>query len=208
MADYPPYMNAYGRIATILEKIKLAATPDRFTSDFLATKLKAKGGSAKTFIGLAKRIGFLASDGSPTDLYKRFRNSGSSKASMAAAIKQGYSSLYESNEYAHDLDKAGLAGLVMEVTGLSKEDKKVGAICRSFEALKSFADFDKPLKEDDLDQSSEGLEDDSGGSSDDTPGEELRLNLAYTINLVLPKTDDIAVFNAIFKSLRNHIIRR
>ena len=35
----------------------------------------------------------------------------------------------------------------------------------------------------------------------------LGLNLAYTINLVLPKSDDVAVFNAIFRSLRENLLR-
>jgi len=38
--------------------------------------------------------------------------------------------------------------------------------------------------------------------------EELQLNLAYTINLVLPKSDDVAVFNAIFRSLRDNLLRK
>jgi len=37
---------------------------------------------------------------------------------------------------------------------------------------------------------------------------EFDLNLSYTINLVLPKTDDAAVFNAIFKSLRENLLRK
>jgi len=34
-----------------------------------------------------------------------------------------------------------------------------------------------------------------------------KLGLSYTINLNLPATSDIAVFNAIFKSLREHLLR-
>ena len=37
---------------------------------------------------------------------------------------------------------------------------------------------------------------------------ELGLNLSYTIYLNLPKTDDISVFNAIFKSLKENFFRR
>lgn len=40
------------------------------------------------------------------------------------------------------------------------------------------------------------------------PRREFDLNLSYTINLVLPKTDDPAVFNAIFKSLRDNLLRK
>lgn len=39
MADYPPFMNASGTIPRILDKIKEAKTPARFTQDFLATNL-------------------------------------------------------------------------------------------------------------------------------------------------------------------------
>ena len=34
-----------------------------------------------------------------------------------------------------------------------------------------------------------------------------RINLSYTINLNLPATTDIEVFNAIFKSLKQHLIQ-
>src|SRR6266478_2048175 len=97
-AEYPPFMNGYGTAAKILNKVKEAQTPDRFTQDFLSTKLKFPGGTARSFIPLAKRIGFLESDGRPTDLYKSFRNPSQSKAAMAAAIRKGYSQLYERNE--------------------------------------------------------------------------------------------------------------
>jgi hypothetical protein len=87
-AEYPPFMNGYGTAGKILAKIKEAQTPDRFTLDFLSTKLGFPGGTAKPFISLAKRIGFLETDGRPTDLYKGFRNPSQSKAAMAAAIKR------------------------------------------------------------------------------------------------------------------------
>lgn len=103
MADYPPFMNAYGNIGKILAKIKDAQTPERFTLDYLATKLGFSGGSATPFIPFAKRLGFLASDGTPTDLYRRFRNPAQSGAAIAEATKKGYAALYERNEHAHHL---------------------------------------------------------------------------------------------------------
>lgn len=45
MADKLPYVPNYGIITKALEKIKSAATPERFTRDFLSTKLGMKGGS-------------------------------------------------------------------------------------------------------------------------------------------------------------------
>jgi hypothetical protein len=208
-AEYPPFMNAYGTTTKILNKIKEAQTPDRFTQDFLSTKLGFPGGTPRAFIAMAKRIGFLESDGRPTDLYKSFRNPSQSKAAMAAAIRKGYSLLYERNEYVHDLDKKKLEGLVVELTGLQQGHATARAIVGTFEALKALADFTKPEPKPDEEKEKiekkkpakdiEGVE----SSTDD-----VRLNLAYTINLVLPKTDDVAVFNAIFKSLRENLLKK
>jgi Family of unknown function (DUF5343) len=47
----------------------------------------------------------LNSDGTPTDLYKKYRKSGSSKAAIAQAIKTGYREAFERNEYAYNLSK-------------------------------------------------------------------------------------------------------
>ncbi len=42
-------MASYGRIPKILNKVKEASRPDRFTQDFLTTKLGFAGGSAMAF---------------------------------------------------------------------------------------------------------------------------------------------------------------
>lgn len=70
-----PYVTAYGNITKALQAIQRASTPDRFTQDFLSTKLGLPGGSPKPVIPFLKRTGFLASDGTPTELYTRFPQS-------------------------------------------------------------------------------------------------------------------------------------
>ena len=52
-------MNSYGLIPKILNKIKDAKTPPRFTMDFLGTNLGFNSGSARPFVGFAKRLGLL-----------------------------------------------------------------------------------------------------------------------------------------------------
>src|SRR2546427_8645328 len=107
MADVQlPYVTGYGNITKALQKIQTAQTPPRFTQDFLATKLGLKGGSARPVISFLKRTGFLASDGTPTSLYNRFRNKAQRGAAAAEAVRTGYVRLYEVNEYAHDLTDA------------------------------------------------------------------------------------------------------
>jgi hypothetical protein len=198
--DNPPFMNATGNLSKILDKIKQAQTPDRFSQDYLGSTLGFTSGSSRAFIPLAKRLGLLGSDGTPTELYRRFRNSSESKAAMAEAIRKGYADLYKVNESVHTLSKADLNGLVAQVTGLEANSSSLRGIVGTFEVLKNYADF----------TATPGPNPDEKEEHDEKPEDERRvpgdLRLSTTVYLNLPNTSDIAVFNAIFKSLREHIL--
>jgi hypothetical protein len=197
-----PYVTASGNVTKVLQKIQPAQTPERFTHDFLATKLGMSGGSARPVIPFLKR--FLGSDGAPTDRYKRFRTAASRGAAAAEGLRQGYRALYEINEYAHDLNDKDLKDLILRVTGSEEGSSTVTAIIGSFKALAAFASFDGSSAEPDSDvESAEGAGDEFGEDIQLPPG----LNVGYTINLHLPATSDVAVFNAIFRSLRENLLR-
>ena len=85
MAVNPPYLLSPGTLPKALEKIKVAATPPRFTQDFLNTKLRMKGGTANALIPFLKKVGFLGTDGTPTGLYEQFRNPTQSQAAIREA---------------------------------------------------------------------------------------------------------------------------
>lgn len=205
MAENPPYVTAYGNITRALNKIQTAATPPRFTQDFLATKLDLKGGSPKPLIPFLKRTGFLGSDGVPTDLYKRFRNPNEHGRAAAEALRTGYRSLYEVNEYIHEAPEKELKGVIVQLTGAEPDSSTVKATVGSFKALREFAKFDDSEEEaeEHLEEEGQGVEE----PADERDVLRRRLGLSYTINLNLPSTSDIAVFDAIFKSLREHLLR-
>ena len=189
-----PYINAPGNITKVLQKLKQAETPPQFTQDYLATTLDMPGGSAKPVIPFLKRTGFLTSDGTPTDLYKRFRNPAQSGAAAAEALKNGYKDLYTINEYIHDAKDPDLKGAVVQATGAEDSSKVVTAIVGSFKALKAFVETPLLSRDDNIG---------SGGGDGKPP---VGLQFGYTINLHLPATENVAVFNAIFKSLRDHLL--
>ena len=211
MASKLPYLLAPGLIPKILTKIQEARRPERFTVDFLETKLGHAGGSARAMIPLLKRLGFLASDGTPTSLYDKFRNPDTEGDAMAQALRNGFKELYERNEYAHDLARDRLISLVTEVTGLEKTNKVVTSTAATFTALKEFADFE-------TDQPPEQVAIRQEPVPEPTPArrgapmvservDQVGLNVAYTINLNLPETTNPDVFNAIFKSLKENLLR-
>ncbi len=212
MSKKLPYVNSTGLISKVLEKIKVAQTPDRFTQDFLGTKLSMKSGSAKALIPLLKRIGFLGSDGVPTDTYHKFRNDSESEAAMGKAIKYGFTELYSRNEYAHDLQDGELKGLVVSITGSSKDSSTVKAIVGTFKALKDFAIFGEEESTSVIEEDEEKMVDGESHQPSipkqvSAPGD-LGMNLAYTINIVLPETTNVGVYNAIFKSINENLLKK
>src|SRR5262249_51997103 len=139
--------------------------------------------------------------------YSRFRNPGERGAAMASALREGYADVFERNEYAHDLPREKFRDLIVEMTGLEKNNPTIRAIVGTFLALKSLPDFESatklPVKIEPDEWKSEPL----NGRSNEVESQ-VGLNLSYTINLNLPETDKMEVFDAIFKSLKEHILRK
>lgn len=205
-----PYLSSPGSIKSALARIRSASTPDRVTNDFVSTILQIKGGTGASIPPYLKRIGFVASDGSPTDLYRRFRNPASGGTAVADAIKIGYKELLQANEYFFKLSDKDLKNLIVQITGLAADDRVAGLIHSTLVQLRSFADFDSPSEAsespDTVTQATSKVETIPSLSHVARQAERVGLNLSYTINLNLPATSDQAVFNAIFRSLKEHLL--
>lgn len=209
MAHSIPYVLSPSSLKTALEKIRSAATPPRVTKDFVNSVLQIKGGTGDAIAPFLKRIGFVASDGSPTDLYKRFRNPASGGVSIADGMRIGYKDLLAANEYFHKLNDKELKALIVQVTGLEADNRVTSAIFGTLKILMSYANFEDSQEI----EARAGTTDDSVASEKERRAERVGaaaggvgLNLSYTINLNLPATSDQAVFNAIFRSLKEHIL--
>lgn len=202
-----PYMSVPGTLTRILEKIKVAGTPENFNADFLANTLGFKGGNYRTFIPWAKKIGFINSDGTPTQLYKSFRNPTTSKISLGEGLKKGYSTIYAKDENVHTLDKGKFKGLMMEATGEPHDSKMLELMVNSFWNAKSLAEFNGSIVQRPDETEEPLITKTQENKFDDTHTKKLHLGLNYTINLVLPKTDDPAIYNAIFRSLKENLLK-
>jgi hypothetical protein len=131
---------------------------------------------------------------------------------MAKAIRQGYKSIFALNVRAHELSRQDFEGLVAQVTGLEAGATNLRAIYHTFEHLKKFANFEMP----DVSQSIVHQPAPEPAPATPPPPQEngaarhaeFGMNLGYTINLNLPETDNVAVFNAIFQSLRENLLKR
>lgn len=153
-------------------------------------------------LSFLKKIGFVGGDGTPTDIYRKFRGGASGQA-VAEAILHGYKPLSEVNEYFFDLVDKELLALILQVTGAASDSPVPKLTLSTLKALKSFADFESEAEVNN-EFSVEPIKTQSVPAYQDPA--RLGLNLSYTINLNLPATSDQAVFNAIFRSLREHLL--
>lgn len=198
-----PYVTASGNIKKALDGISKAATPAKVSQDFVKTVLNISGGSGDQMTSFLKKLGLANPDGTPTPLYNQFRNSTTSKQAIAAAIRHAYAPLYLRNEYMHELNDNDLRGLIVEETGQAHDSNSVNCTFSCIKQLKHYADFSNEKA---IVESPKYIEESAEISPVRTSRNGLGLNLGYTINLNLPATTDVAVFNAIFKSLKEHLL--
>ena len=214
-----PYVTAPGNVTKALNGIAAAATPDSVSQDFVKEILKIPGGSGGQMTAYLKKVGMANPDGTPTALYKRFRNPDTRGHAAADMLKHGYAELYKRNEYTHELSDANLKGLIIEVTGHEHDASAVTNTTSCLKNIKAFADFHGVEQGNDVIQGS-GVEESTApnhsaaaaaaavtqGHLPPQQSQGVGLNLGYNINLNLPATSDIAVFNAIFKSLKENLL--
>ena len=200
MSESLPYVNAYGKLPTLLDSLKKAGVPPKVNRDFISGVLNLKSSSYIAMIPFLKRLGLIDSGNNPTQDYKDFRDDTVSKAIMAKCIKISYEPLFLAHEYAYRLTKEQIKEKVKTITGLPDGNKVVDAIVGTFTELIKLSDFESKLlpKQEQISmQSPETIQKISS---------QTKLGLNYTINLNLPPTTNIEVFNAIFKSLKEHIL--
>jgi hypothetical protein len=204
--QYPPYVNGHGGIPRLFLKIKEAAVPPKFTQDFLGTVLDLKSSSYRAMIPLLKRLGFIDSANVPTQAYKDFREDSFSGTVMAERLRESYKGLFGASEYVYKLDKKALQAKLKSLLGAAEDDANIKYVAGTFLELSKLAKWDgsapKPKT-----PPSEQQEEQIGRDTGREPATKTRLNLSYTINLNLPATTEIEVFNVIFKSLRENLLR-
>lgn len=197
MTDYP-YMVSNNKIWPIIEKIQQAARPAKFTQEVLKN-LGFTSTNDRAFIPLAKKLGFLAEDGVPTSLYDQLKDKTTTKMILATQIKSLYSELYAINMEIHRASEAEVKGAISRVTG--KDEEGVNRIYNTFKTLCGNADFENIV----LVEKSANMEISESNAPDNLTVPIQTPQFHYNIQIHLPATTDISVYNAIFKSLKDNL---
>lgn len=204
MALTNAYVQVYGQLPELFGRISEGSAPDKFTTQHLKDWGYASS-NYRAVIPLLKALGFLSADGAPTSRYHEYRNTAQSKRIMAEAIREAYGDLFTIKAKPASSDRELIEGKFKSVHNASPTTAKLMA--STFYALLDLAD---------LSASTEQKVEMKAASAEATPSVvqvtegatkgHNRPSLHYNIQIHLPATKDIEVFNAIFKSLKEHLL--
>lgn len=213
MAIPKSYLTSTKNLSGILEAIKSAQAPKRFSTRFLAT-LDFKSTTDRLIVGVLKSMGFLTPDSAaPTERYFRFLDQTQSSIILAEGIREAYGDIFQVNITAHKMTKGDVVNKLKTLTQGKLSENVLSFMGMTFVALCKLGDFEtKPAGHavsSDLEVEKEetvDLEEESGTEISPTKGISFG-GLHYNIQLILPESRDPKVYDALFRSLKEHLYR-
>jgi Family of unknown function (DUF5343) len=201
MALADSYTNAIGRIPDLFAKIKDGQAPEIFTSQLLKD-WGFTSSNDRAALPLLKALGFLSPDGKPTSRYHEYRNHSRSKIIMAQALRDAYGDIFLIKENPSKQDREAIEGKFKSFHNAS--DNVAGLMAKTFFALLEMADLraERPAVVNDQPKSVHETT-----HKPDVQQPILRTTgLHYNIQIHLPPTKDVEVYNAIFRSIKEHLL--
>lgn len=194
------YVQNYGQFTEMFGALQRGQAPDHFTVEHLKD-LGFTSSNHRAFIPLLKALGFLSPDGQPTQRYHEYRNAAQSRVVMGQALRDAYADLFVLRSSPTDADRPVIEGKFKSSHNTSEHVAKLMA--NTFFSLLQLADIGaQPIEQKPTDIPVVGKPEPRERAAEKLT----TTTLHYDIQIHLPATKDIEVFNAIFKSLREHLI--
>lgn len=214
MAVPTTYMMSANHVPDILEAIQQAGVPPRFTQEFLKS-LGFSSSNDRSVIGVLKSLGFLDQSGVPTARYRAYRNRAEAPYILADAVREAYSDVFLANQNAQTLPADRVKGIL--ATRVDKGDAVLKKMATTFRTLASAAKWDRSPGETAAPAATAETADAESATQPVAPNGDAPIQLVsprasapleyhYNIQIHLPSTKDVSVYNAIFKSLREHLL--
>jgi hypothetical protein len=210
MALPTAYLTSAKNLESILNALKTAKAPDVFNQKFLES-LEFKSSSDRLITGVLKNLKFLSDDGRPTQRYFEFLDQTQSARVIADGVRDSYADLFAVNIKANLLGREDLINKFRTLSQGQLTDSVLDKMALTFTSLVKFGDFDAskaPAKPEEAEKKDEAKteEDSSTKASAGHAAKKGISGLVYNIELVLPESRDPAVYDALFKSLKEHLL--
>lgn len=206
MPDQYPFVVSNNRIGPFLDALGTAARPPKLTQDFLRS-LGFTSTNDRALIPLFRKLGFLNGDGGPTEAFDVLRVKDTRGAILAEKLRELYADLFAINTSMQDASDNDLRGAISRITG--KDAATVARYASTFRALANLADFKtqtapkaEPVK---VVEANASQSPPPSTTHMPPPGGQRPTEFHYNIQIHLPATNDVAIYNAIFRSLKENL---
>ncbi|HEX2160278.1 MAG TPA: DUF5343 domain-containing protein [Thermoleophilaceae bacterium] len=199
-------------VEPLFNALRNAKAPPKFTQRFLE-ELDFKSTNDRLYINVFKAIGLLSEDGSPTARYFEFMDQTQSRRVLAEALEEAYADLFQVRRDAQNMERQELRGKIKTLTQGQVSDNVVDKMAMTFLALAEQADFDAPRPN--QTEATEEAEISAPDDQRDVPPIDLGGSSAgaiklggfvYNVELHLPDSRDPAVYEALFRALKTHLL--
>jgi hypothetical protein len=197
------YLNSAKNLSAIFTSIQSAGVPARFTHEFLK-QLGYTSSNDRAVIPVMKALRFLDDNSAPTDRYRRYRDPEMSRAVMAEALRDAYSDLFTVSQKANEQSTTALSGTIARISG--KGDAVAKKMATTFKSLAGLADWTATtaVQDDTKDDRDDDDEPDPPSNPDNETPPRGFPTLHHDVHVHLPVSTDVKVYDAIFRSLRDH----
>lgn len=208
MALPTAYLVTTKNLDSIINSLISAKAPDKLTGSFLKT-LGFTSSNDTLYVKLFKEIGLIDANGNPTDRYYCFLDQSQTGKILAECIEEGYSDLFAINKEAFKMSEDEVKNKFKTLTQGTIDDNKLKLMAKTFKALTELADWNfvkkvQPEKVIETPTEVKGEKQKTNHSNNES--ERINPTLHYNIQIHLPETRDAAVYDAIFKSLKEHLL--
>jgi hypothetical protein len=198
------YIQVYGQLPEVFRRLSDGQAPEKFTRQYIKD-LGFQSASFHALIPLLKSLGFLSSDGTPTARYHAYRDQSQARNVMAEALREAYSDLFTIKAEPTEADRSLIEGKFKSVHNTGERPAKL--MTSTFLSLLPLADLKSASTSKTAEPKAETkVERDDHLHASERHSALHRPTLHYNIQIHLPSTKDVEVFNAIFKSLREHLL--
>jgi hypothetical protein len=158
-----------------------------------------------------KALKFLTEDGKPTERYFRYLDQTQAASVLAEGIRDAYEDLFQINTNAQALSKQDVINKFKTLSQGSLSDSVLDKMGMTFVELCKLGDFKAPPSQSAAVEQQRPAESPATIPSASPPrlssGDKLKIgDFVYNIQIVLPESRDQAVYDALFKSMREHLI--
>lgn len=198
------YLASAKNLSAIFDQIRQGTAPERFTTQHLKD-LGFASSNDRAVIPLLKDLGFLSDDGQPTNVYHEYRDTSRSRVVLGDQLRTVYGDLFTIKEMPSEADRPLIEGKFKSVHNVKERVAELQAA--TFYALLAMADLGGKQSHGHVKKEQVVVDEHKQEAPKPPSDQHLRTtDLRYNIEVHLPATKDIEVFNAIFKSLKEHLL--